>query len=528
MVITRYSKVILLTSDEHSKLPRLKLRGTGRIKLLRRTLRERTVLARCVHEIHLSGFQTLYETATIEKEELVNQVASLVMACPHLERLVGFHILYYTHAFDRLSNALSTRVNMKERVWLLSDQNSYSSDEEDNDSSAYYLAASDPTERFLELNSNSPHLSTLVLHKNVPQDSDSLKFRAIIGTLKQLPALRLEGLPGIDDKGLQRFFASHMTIAIETLSLIDIEIKDLVTISTVLSAKSINLRSFSLVQQRAFVPPTRTPLPDLSARNLRQIHWEIRSNAGPTLVRPVSSSSNAPEEHIFSFTNPQPISCLATALIAACIRNGNFPSLRKIRIPHDPQGLIQALCKPLPTALLPCDLPVLGSGTHQLNLNYFSNYYNNYDLAPAKPRDSGIGLSLGSPTDSTAGLPALSNTAVLTPVHSRFAAQARILAAQETTFMTFRVYDPDNDLKAEKIVHGFVGQVGSPIKYDLNVDRGRGVCIDHSARSEWITNVEDLQEDAGVERPARSWRRCRHQDGGKVGTRSVILDELFR
>jgi hypothetical protein len=130
----------------------------------------------------LSGFQALYQTATIEKEELINQVASLVMACPYLERLVGFHIPY-THAFDRLSNALSTRVYMKERVWLLSDHNVYSSDDEDNDLGAYYLAASDPIERFLELNSSSPHLSTLVLHKDVVRDWDTLNFRAIIGTL---------------------------------------------------------------------------------------------------------------------------------------------------------------------------------------------------------------------------------------------------------------------------------------------------------------------------------------------------------
>jgi hypothetical protein len=60
------------------------------------------------------------------------------------------------------------------------------SDDEDNDLSAYYLAASGPTELFLEPNSTSPNLSTLMLHKDSARDLDTPKFRAIMVPLEQL------------------------------------------------------------------------------------------------------------------------------------------------------------------------------------------------------------------------------------------------------------------------------------------------------------------------------------------------------
>jgi hypothetical protein len=164
----RYRKILLLSNEEHAKWPRLKIKGTSRLKLLRRTLREQPSLARSVRELHLSDFQTLYREAAIGKEEIANLVASLVMACPRLERLVGFHIPY-THSFDRLTHALSTRPYLKERLWSLSDEVNDFSDEEDQDLGRYYLAEFDINERFLELNSKQPRVSTLVMHQNQNQ-----------------------------------------------------------------------------------------------------------------------------------------------------------------------------------------------------------------------------------------------------------------------------------------------------------------------------------------------------------------------
>ena len=112
-----YSKAHLVGLEAHPTTTKSKGEVSSRLGLLRRTLRERPSLARLVHELHLPGFQTLYQHASIERERIVDLVASLVMACPFLERLVGFHIPF-TRYFDRLSYALATRPKLRERVWL--------------------------------------------------------------------------------------------------------------------------------------------------------------------------------------------------------------------------------------------------------------------------------------------------------------------------------------------------------------------------------------------------------------------------
>jgi hypothetical protein len=555
---------MLLASSEHTKLPKLNVKGTGRLKLLRRTLRERTALARCVRELHLSDFQTLYHDATIEREGLANLVASLVMACPFLERLVGFHVPF-THSFDRLSHALSTRPNLKERMWLLSEHNTDSSDEEDGGLGAYTLAACDTTERFLELNSTHSSMSTMVLHQDLYQESVTLNFRAIIGTIRQLPtlrhltlsglsassftnlalntlppklqSLRLENLHGINDKGLQRFAVSHLATSIETIMFIDLEISSLVTISNIFSAHLVNLKSFSLAQQRAPCVPSRSLVPDFFAPRLQQIHWEIRSEAGPLPTLSCLSSSDVPNEQSFPFTNQEPISCLATSFLAESIRDGAFPLLRRIRIPHDPQGLIQALCKPLATALLPCDIDILNSSTLISDPNDFPIYFDNLEPVPKTATDSVIGQLLKPRADSAIESLISSNDfsrAALTPARSRLAAQSRILAARKAAFMTVCVYDPNGDLKINKVISNFIGQIGSQITYDLSADRGRllGSTIDDiGERNEWITNIQDLisgpaHKDMQLWR--RSWENCGHRAGKTFGTKAIMVDELFR
>lgn len=153
-----YRKIYLLANDDDRKLPKVKVMGTSRLKLLRRTLREQPSLARCVRELHLADIHRLYREATIEREDIANMVASLVMACPRLERLVGFHIPYSRY-FDRLSHALSTRPYLKEKLWYFEGRNNDVNDDEDEEigpDSGFYIAAIDGTERFIELNSRQP------------------------------------------------------------------------------------------------------------------------------------------------------------------------------------------------------------------------------------------------------------------------------------------------------------------------------------------------------------------------------------
>jgi hypothetical protein len=509
-----------------------------------------------VRELHLSDFQTLYQDATIEQEEIVSSIASLVMACPNLERLVGFHIPF-THSFDRLSHALSTRSKLKEK--LLSESAADLSEDEDDESSAYYLASRDPTERFLEVNSNHSVLSTLVLHQqDRPQNSSAFNYRAIVGTLRKLPklrqlaicslphssftnltlralppnlkSLRLENLPSIDDKGLQRFFTSHLMTTIETLAIIDLEISSLVTVSHVLSSHSANLKSFTLAQYGAPSRSSRSSIPDFDCPTLQYMHWEIRSDAGPLPSPPFSIAMDVPEEPAFPFTNLHPITCLATCLLAQSIRDSAFPSLRRIRVPHDPQGMIQALCRPLTTALLSCDIAMLysvfGGGSYQ------SRAVSGDTLRQPRPGTtySATGLPFKLRADSAVEFSMSDNDYPQIedgPTRSRIAAQARILAARKTALTTIRVYDPNGDLKTNKIVGGFIGQIDSPITYELRADRGSlsGATDNSSEQNEWIVNVEGfLEPDYEVKQP----RDCGHKIGERTWKEAVMVEELFQ
>jgi hypothetical protein len=529
------------------KLPKLKIRGTSRLKLLRRTLREQPALARYVLELRLSGFQTLHENASIEQEEIVALVASLVMACPNLERLIGFHPPL-TQSFDRLSHALSTRANMKERTWKLRDSITDLSHEEDDETDAYYLAARDPTERFLELNSNHALLKTLVLHQDDLHSEMTLNFRATVGTLRQFPclrdlsisnlpavsftnmtlnalpanlqSLRLENLPGIDDRGLQRFAASRFMTSIESLLLLDLEIASLVTISTIIST---NLKSFSIAQYKAPGLSTRNSVSaTFASETLQYLHWEIRSDAGPVPSLPLCSSPDVQEEQSFPFTNQEPISCLATSLLASSIRDNLFPSLRRIRIPHDSQGLIQALCKPLAIALLPCDVAVLQS----INSDTAESFRR-------KVKTLGNETIVISRADSAIDSPSSSGEFPQTipgPTRSRLATQARILAARKNALMTVRVYDPSDELQVNKTFGGYVGQVSSRITYDVRADKGRafGAAVDDDEeRNEWITGVDDLVCERDAEYVGFCGR-LQSSCGHRIGARAVRVEELFR
>ncbi|KAF1920841.1 hypothetical protein BDU57DRAFT_509307 [Ampelomyces quisqualis] len=545
-----YRRVFIITNENHTKLPKLNIRGTSRLKLLRRTLRDRSTLARYVRELHMSDVQTLHQNATIEQEQIVSLVASVVMACPKLERLVGFHTPF-TLSFDRLAHALSTRRNLKERVWRLNDFKTNSSDEEDDEYGAYYFAARDPTERFLELNSNHPMLSTLVLQDHSQNDT-TLSFRAIIGALRGFPSLRnlslsglssgsftnltlnalpsnlhslrLEDLPGIDDKGIQRFATSHAMKSLESLLLIDLEISSLVTISNILSTRSAKLDAFSLAQYRAPRLYPGSSLPHFASRTLQYLHWEIRSDAGPLPKLPLLPSHDYAEESSSPFKIPEPIACLATSLLAANIIDGAFPSLQRIRIPHDPQGLIQALCKPLATALLPYDIITGSDHVLPSNNTCTSTFPKTFDFVKqdSSPRADS---AFESPT-----LVNRSSSIVLTPARSRLAAQARILAARKAALMTVRDCDPDGDGKVKKITGGFLGQIDSQITYDLQADKGRTFNAVLEEQNGWITSVDDLI-DAPIAENAqlleRSRVKCEHRKGEKEWKGTVMAEELF-
>jgi hypothetical protein len=545
----------VLASDEHSRLPRLKIRGASRLKLLRRTLRQRGPLARSVRELHLSDFHALYQEASIEREEILNLVASLVMACPLLERVVGFHVPF-TQSFDRFSHALATRPHLKERVWLLSEPESDDTEDDDAPHHGHYVEAIDPTERFLEHNSRHPDLTTLVLHQKSNSATVSLNFRAIVGTFRQYPALkhltvsglpatsftnmtlnalpsnlqslRLDNLPGVNDKGLQRFMASDSAISIEKLTLVNLEVASLITISSILSEHLSSLKELTLIQHQAPSITSRATIPDFNSPTLQYLHFELRSQAGPMPTASSDFTRTSAEHAPFPFTNPEPISCLATSLLATSILDCAFPSLRRIRIPHDPQGVIQSLCRPLATALSPTDTTTQSTFSPSPTTATKPQTY-----SPTSTRSFSLTSHPSSRADSAIGSPTFPHASTvsavcLTPARSRAAAQSRIAAARHSPRFTLRVCDPDDELVVDTSFAGYIGIVDSPITYVLRPDRERAPCDEGGEvrRSEWVVGVVDLVGERAVSR-GRDWGVCGHPLSVKAGGDAVRVSELF-
>ncbi|KAL5418301.1 hypothetical protein PMIN04_007344 [Paraphaeosphaeria minitans] len=551
-----YRKIHVPSHDDGRRLPKLRVAGTSRLKLLRRTLREHTALAKIVREIHLPDLEALYSFATIEREEIVNLAASLVMACPSLERVVGFHVPY-THTFDRLSYALSTRPNLKERLWVMTDAHVEEDEYDDDSVQGYYHAACDPTEKFLELNSDQQYLSTLVLHQESARPVIDLTYRAVIGTIRLLPSLRhlslsglsnasfpnlalsalppdlvslrLEDLPGINEKGLQRLSSSHAVTSLKTLALIDLEINDLDVIAGFLSPHLQHLEKFTLCQHRV---PTRyagSDSPIFRSNTLKSIHWELRSQVTRPATTQSSLSVRAPQS--LSYSNEELVACLATRVLASSIKDGLLPGLRRIRAPHDPQGVLQALCKPLGTALLRADtLHMVAalkpdhapaqSTPENLERETTCSLKEFLSTAPDGRADSVI-LSPSSATFATH----LQDVAHPTPARSRLAAHARILSARDNPAVVFRVTDPEDNVRVETNIGGYLGDLRSNITYELKPDRNR-VAVDEDEKyvHEWITGIDDIMGEWEVVGASGG---CRHAAGGNMARCAVEMHDLF-
>lgn len=534
----------------------------------------------------MPDLQALYCAAFIDREEIVNVVASLVMACPNLERLVGFHIPY-KHSFDRLSHALSTRPKLKERTWVMTDAHIEDMGDEDGVQEHYYQAVCEPTERFLELHANHASLSTLVLHQESARPKTDLTYRALIGTMKQLPllrhlslsglsassfsnlalnslphdleSLRLENLPGINDRGLHRFSSSPVVVSLKSITLVDLEITHLDVISGLLSPHLEHLERFSLTQDGT---PNVYDNPDalfFQSATLKRIHWELRSQVGPppTLLSPFAPQ-NSPNS---TFPSDEPVACLATRVLAISIEDGLFPELGRIRAPYDPQGVLQSICKPLSTALLRSDTalftaPPRPASRHSKVEGSFSTanqVYKSEDIyspgghtptaSMAGEADAGFTCSsmqfLGTVpegrTDSAMGSPSSASfannvkdmalTTSLAPVRSRLEAHGRILAARRNVYMVVRVVDPEENVRLEKKIGGFVGDLKSKIVYELKADRNREVVDEEDEDGhKWLTGIDDIMGEW-----ESGWGRgdCRHAMGGRVRGKAVEVRDLF-
>ncbi|ODH31981.1 hypothetical protein ACO22_03408 [Paracoccidioides brasiliensis] len=380
-----YNKIYIQGNDSPAQLKKYRWKRGSRLRLLRRTLRERKLLANAVFEIRIPDFETAtggHGKQNFTVQEYRDLVASVVMACPNLERLLGLS-LPYNHEFDRLTHALSTRKKLKEHAWIIG-ENPVARELSKGQTSE--LLDSGQVFQFLNHHTTWSHLETLLLHSlnssgilehgvflRMFNFLPSLRHLIITGfhandftdrTLLFLPplvSLRLENLPGLTENGLAHYTRRPEARTLESLTLIEQNISSLLIISQILASLR-KLERFSIVQTKTV--PT---LPDdgvvfqplLASPALKYLHWDV---ACPDLNISLSDFHSFPPVSSLSKFNT------ANSHLAQSILSSGFPNLESLRAPFDvdPLGAIQSVCRPTRNGqiMVPADRYSLPRSSH--------------------------------------------------------------------------------------------------------------------------------------------------------------------
>ena len=483
----RYGRIHIVGHDSKEQIKKYKMKTGVRLKLLRRTLRERFFLAQQVRELKVPRLQA--DGDPISKE-MINIVASIVMACPNFEKLVGFYPVY-GHEFDRLTHALSTRRRLKEQMWLIGEnaaitQRSHKMlapglmDPEQKASFVVYhnawsslttLFLHSPNQGILErdvfVNADSNGDPRRVQGPGILQRLPSLKHLSLSNfdmddfddyTLQYLPplhSLRLQDLEGVTFWGLSEFSRTSNAFQLRNLSLVNLDITYISAISNLFLHLK-NLKRFTLVQDTSPEVGSGELVfqPIVASHQLEFLHWDI--------VVPGSANEN----------------------LASSIRAGGFPRLRTIRAPSDHNGLLQALCKPRAQIEIP------------------SNW-------------SGRNIP-----------PSISGSTSLR--EARRAAQQRIEAAWST--VQFKVLVEEDGIVHEIFdLNGFIGSVGSKIAYSLEPDvpGSDNAVID-------FPDIVSGNDEVAVQEPCKGlwnashpggWKRWQHSE--RTPYRPVDLMKFF-
>lgn len=465
-----YEKIWIVGPESpHNIKKKFKMNYGCRLKLLRRTLRSRPALANHVLELKAPSFAADYQDAK-SYDEAINIVASVIMACPNLERLVGLYPTY-NHTYDRVAQALSTRPHLREQVWVISGEQRVT--KKSRRPSA--LVQPEEAANFLHFHTGWKSLDTLVLHSVKGGTLDHEMFVSVMShlpalahlyvsgfdaddfndlTLLALPtldSLRLENLHGITDSGVARFASKSSSATLKSLSLIDLEIMEMSIIARLLSNLRL-LRKLTLVQHSSPELPLGGLVfqPFIASTSLQFIHWDIL----------VPGSGNA--------------------TLAASIRAHGFPGLRVLRAPSDHDGSLQNVCRPRvrisPTAY---GMPLTAGAAGAPSSSFAS-------LAIATRRPTG-GPAPPTPNPSAAKKPPPLPTAPLTPedpdrytrslAAARQDAQTRIEDARRRPWFMV-VVEQDGIVAAIERFAGFAGAIGSRVRYELGPDlSGRDVAV---------------------------------------------------
>jgi hypothetical protein len=348
-------------------LKKYRLKRGSRLKLLRRTLRERKLLANLVYELRVPQLDLLFTTTkqSTQWQEYRDLVASVVMVCPNLERLLGLSIPYH-HEFDRLTHALSTRKKLKEHTWVLGEAAEVSEVSPRDDFCPGSLGPSQMFE-FLNYHTSWSSLETLMLYglngNGALEPSIFLRMFDLLPSLRNLcissfnedafadstllclpplESLRLENLPGITDAGLTQYTSRSESASLKTFVLVEQNIESLLVISKILSSLR-QLERFKIVQtEKCPTLPNEDMIfqPILASSTLKYLHWDV---ACPDPGTALTQLDTLPFQKSTKTSNT-PNSHLAQSILSA-----GFPELESLRAPNDvePPGALQAACRPI-------------------------------------------------------------------------------------------------------------------------------------------------------------------------------------
>lgn len=528
-----YDNILLVGAD--SAHQRKKYRGVypTRLVLLRRSLRADNRLAEMVRSIKVPA---LPEDASIDNEAYHDIVASVVMACPNLERLDGFYPTY-NHSHSRLFHALGSRSALKEMTWVMdtvptepetpeperrghqsrrsqSRSQSRSRHSKHGSSVSAYSSRrySDPRNYLLPQFANNfvlqhscwQELSHLTIHclpganlttpnglitvvltylpslkslylSNVP--ARSFDDNALLSIPRPLKKLSLCQCTGVSTAGLSAFVSQPSAADLETLTLVHQNIDSLPAIVRILS-KLTKLTKFSLVQALAPILPSDTfiwLMPYLASSSLKHLHWDIFESG-------------------FNDREGEGGTTKADDILLRSIKADGFPNLRNLRIPRDPKGLFQAICRPTERVDLPGDRYRNGP-INQVAPNAVWNFGSRPSSSKggqtAKPAFStnpygGGGMDTLSISDLADGRFSVAETRdsgkFLFPVHeagsdlhqSRLAAQSRLETARRFPRFEVTVTDEKGDLIESSGLAAYLGDVSSRITYYLSPDPNGG------------------------------------------------------
>ncbi|ROW00306.1 hypothetical protein VMCG_07273 [Cytospora schulzeri] len=565
---TLYKDIQLVGQD--SKQLRKKWDGLymPRLVLLRRSLRGNIELGQLVRSLKVPA---LPDDAPIESWEYHDLVASVVMACPNLERVDGFYPSYRYGSESRFFQAMASRRSLKEMTWIIEAAPEVSMEhhraQRSSRSKKRYTknpsAPQTPTQpdnylvstlakQFLNRHAHWEDLSHLTIHclpgsilsppglinatcsylpslkslylSQVPArtfDDESLRNLPIA-----LKKLTLTKCAGVTSAGLSTFATRAAASQLETLTLVHQNIDSLPTLVRMFAHLS-KLTTFSLVQATA---PTMVEdmfmfMPYLASRSLKRLHWDIfESGVGNT--------------------NGEGGVTRADDILAKSISANGFPELRNLRVLNDPEGRFQALCRPRERVDLPGDRfrnglvnqatmgKVQGNGNGNGNSTDITNANNSQITTIRRPSSSaqssgGSGLDPGMTSpDSPSGRRSSSETkdsgkALSLPsrehgsdLHqARLAAQARLEAARRFPKFEASITDEDGKLLESEGLAGFIGDVRSQIYYSLAPDVGG------SDERGGLVGVAELLGDGGEDLFGKG--DCSSNAGGGFGAGTV-------